>query len=121
MEKAVGGKIESVRQVLVIAVLILIIACINFMNMATAKSEGRAREVGIRKSVGSRRLQLIFQFLGESILVTSLAFLFSIVLVEMLLPSYNTLVSKQLLIDYMQSLVLVGRGSNCAYYWLDRW
>ncbi len=98
--KVVGGKIESVRQVLIIAVLILVIACINFMNMATAKSEGRAREVGIRKSVGSRRLQLVFQFLGESILVTSLAFLFSIVLVEMLLPSYNTLVSKQLLIDY---------------------
>ncbi len=98
--KVAGGKIESVKQVLVIAVLILVIACINFMNMATAKSEGRAREVGIRKSVGSRRLQLVFQFLGESILVTSLAFVLSIVFVEMLLPSYNMLVSKQLLIDY---------------------
>jgi len=98
--KVSGGKIESVRQVLIIAVLILIIACINFMNMATAKSEGRAREVGIRKSVGSRRPQLVFQFLGESILVTLIAFVLSIVLVEMLLPSYNLLVSKQLTIDY---------------------
>jgi putative ABC transport system permease protein len=98
--KVSGGKIESVRQVLIIAVLILVVACINFMNMATAKSEGRAREVGIRKSVGSRRPQLVFQFLGESILVTLFAFVLSIVLVEMLLPSYNLLVNKQLTIDY---------------------
>jgi putative ABC transport system permease protein len=101
--KVSGGRIESVRQVLIIAGLILIVACINFMNMATAKSEGRAREVGIRKSVGSRRPQLIVQFLGESVLVTLLAFVLSIVLVELLLPSYNLLVSKQLTIDYSSS------------------
>lgn len=109
--KVSGGKIESVRQMLVIATLILVIACINFMNMATAKSEGRAREVGIRKSVGSRRLQLVFQFLGESILITTLAFLLAIVMVEMLLPSYNLLVTKQLSVDYKNPFFwLLGAG-----------
>ena len=121
--KVSGGKIESVRQMLVIAVLILVIACINFMNMATAKSEGRAREVGIRKSVGSRRLQLVFQFLGESILIATLAFLLAIVIVELLLPSYNLLVSKQLFIDYknpwfwlIAGALILGTGSLAGSY-----
>ncbi len=98
--KVSGGMIEYVQLFTVIAIFVLIIACINFMNLATAKSESRAREVGIRKSVGSRRKELIFQFLGESILITLIAFLFGLLIVELCLPFYNTLVNKQLFIDY---------------------
>lgn len=95
-----GGQIVYVRLFTAIAIFVLIIACINFMNLATARSESRAREVGIRKSIGSRRKELIFQFLGESITVTAVAFLLAIVLVELALPSYNLLVKKNIFIDY---------------------
>lgn len=95
-----GGQIVYVRLFTAIAIFVLIIACINFMNLATARSESRAREVGIRKSIGSRRKELIFQFLGESITVTAIAFLLAIVLVELALPSYNLLVKKNIFIDY---------------------
>jgi putative ABC transport system permease protein len=95
-----GGQIVYVRLFTAIAIFVLIIACINFMNLATARSESRAREVGIRKSIGSRRKELIFQFLGESITVTAIAFLLAIALVELALPSYNLLVKKNIFIDY---------------------
>src|SRR5690606_9094594 len=98
--KVAGGMIEYAKLFGAIAIFVLIIACINFMNLATARSEKRAREVGIRKSIGSRKKELVFQFLGESILITTFAFLVAIVLVELALPMYNTLVSKQLVIDY---------------------
>ena len=98
--KVSGGMIEYVQLFTVIAIFVLVIACINFMNLATARSESRAREVGIRKSVGSRRKELIFQFLGESILITFIAFLIALVMVEVLLPFYNTMVDKKLFIDY---------------------
>lgn len=98
--KVAGGMIDYVQLFSAIAIFVLVIACINFMNLATARSESRAREVGIRKSVGSRRKELIFQFLGESILVTAIAFLIAVVMVELLLPSYNILVNKKLFIDY---------------------
>jgi predicted permease len=95
-----GGMIDYVISFSLIAAFILVIACINFMNLATARSERRAREVGIRKSIGSRRRDLIGQFLGESILISSIAFFMSIVLVELSLPFYNQLVDKKLAIDY---------------------
>lgn len=98
--KPSGGMIEYVQLFSAIATFILIIACINFMNLATARSESRAREVGIRKSIGSRRKELIAQFLGESLLITMLAFLTAIVIIELALPLYNQLVNKRLLIDY---------------------
>ncbi len=98
--KESGGMILYVRLFTGIAIFILIIACINFMNLSTARSERRAREVGIRKSIGSRRRELVFQFLGESVLLAMLAFLVAIVLVELAMPLYNSLVSKQLMIDY---------------------
>jgi putative ABC transport system permease protein len=103
--KVAGGMIEYVQLFSAIGIFILIIACINFMNLATARSEGRAREVGIRKSVGSRRKQLIVQFLGESILISAVAFLVAVVIVELVLPAYNTLVSKNLVIDYGNPLL----------------
>lgn len=98
--KASGGMIDYVRGFTIIAFFILIMACINFMNLATARSQSRAREVGIRKSIGSKRSELIFQFLGESVMITSFSFLLALVLVEISLPFYNTLVNKVLFIDY---------------------
>ena len=106
--KATGGMIEYVKLFGAIAIFVLLIACINFMNLATARSEKRAREVGIRKSIGSRKKELIFQFLGESILITTFAFLWAIVLVEVSVPLYNTLVSKKLFIDYSNPYLWAG-------------
>ena len=84
--KNTGGRIEYVRLFTVIGIFVLLIACINFMNLSTARSEKRAKEVGIRKAVGSQRLQLIVQFLSESMLTAFLAFLLSILLIQLLLP-----------------------------------
>lgn len=106
--KPSGGLIEFVQMFSAIGVFILIIACINFMNLATARSESRAREVGIRKSVGSRRKQLIAQFLGESLFISCIAFAFALVIVEVLLPQYNLLVSKRLSIDYTDIQLWLG-------------
>lgn len=86
-----------------IGAFIILIACINFMNLATARSERRAREVGIRKSVGSRRWELIFQFIGESTLIAFIAFSIAVVLAQLILPAYNALVDKKLFIDYTSS------------------
>lgn len=102
--KESGGMIDYVNMFTLIALFTLLIACINFMNLATARSERRAREVGIRKSVGSRRKELIFQFLGESLLITIFAFVAAVVLAELALPFYNTLVEKKLFIDYTSPL-----------------
>ncbi|GAB3175349.1 ABC transporter permease [Telluribacter humicola] len=80
----------------VIAVFVLLIACINFMNLATARSSERAREVGIRKALGSHRSQLASQFLTESVMMSFFSFLLSLLLVGVLLPSFNNLAGKQL-------------------------
>jgi predicted permease len=103
--KNTGGLIDYVRLFTAIAVFVLVIACINFMNLATARSESRAKEVGIRKSIGSRRKELIIQFLGESVAITSLAFILAVALVELVLPSYNLLVDKNISVDYSNPIV----------------
>jgi len=95
-----GGMSDYVQLFTVIAIFIIVIACINFMNLATARSERRAREVGIRKSVGSRRWELIFQFIGESVIIVFISFVVAVVAAQLLLPSYNSLVEKKLFIDY---------------------
>lgn len=95
-----GGMSDYVQLFTIIAIFIIVIACINFMNLATARSERRAREVGIRKSVGSRRNQLIFQFIGESMIIAFISFAIAVVAAQVLLPYYNTLVEKKLFIDY---------------------
>jgi putative ABC transport system permease protein len=102
--KSSGGMIDYVRGFTFIAIFIIVIACINFMNLATARSERRAREVGVRKSVGSGRKELIFQFLGESILITSIAFLFALLVVEITLPFFNDITQKKLLLNYSTSM-----------------
>ncbi|MEL7117962.1 MAG: ABC transporter permease [Bacteroidota bacterium] len=91
-----GGRIENVWLFGTIGIFILLLACINFMNLSTARSEKRAQEIGIRKSLGSYRLQLINQFFSESILVAGLAFVFSIVLVLLLMPFFNEVSGKEL-------------------------
>jgi len=98
-----GGMNDYVQMFTIIAIFILIIACINFMNLATARSERRAREVGVRKSVGSKRGELIFQFIGESTFIALLAFVVAILMAQLLLPYYNGLVDKKLFIDYTSS------------------
>ncbi len=95
-----GGRISSVRVFLLIASFILLIACINFMNMSTARSEKRAKEVGIRKVVGAEKRSLIFQFLGESVLLAVVAGALAILLIQLVLPAFNELTKKQLTIGY---------------------
>src|SRR5579871_2806495 len=92
----VGGVIQYVWMFGIIGVFVLLLACINFMNLSTARSEKRAKEVGIRKTVGSLRTQLIKQFLSESVLVAFVSFIFSIVLVALLLPFFNSLAAKNM-------------------------
>ena len=96
----VGDKIVTVRLFIAVVAFILLIACINFMNLSTARSERRAREVGIRKVVGAVRGSLIGQFIGESIMVASLAFIFALLLGQISLPAFNQLTGVRLVIDY---------------------
>ncbi|MDO3644963.1 ABC transporter permease [Mucilaginibacter sp. L3T2-6] len=98
--KLVGGAIEKVKIFSIIAAFILLIACINFMNLSTARSEKRAREVGIRKVVGALRNSLISQFLGESILIALISGIIALVIVQLSLPAYDKLVDAQLTVPY---------------------
>lgn len=95
-----GGKIEVVRLFGIIAGLILLIACINFMNLSTARSEKRAKEVGIRKTIGAEKSALIKQFLGETILIATISFIIALIIVQLSLPAYNQLILKELSLDY---------------------
>jgi putative ABC transport system permease protein len=122
-----GGYIDYVRMFSIIGVLVLLIACINFINLSTARSEKRAKEVGIRKTVGSQRRDLVFQFLIESLVITLLAFLLSLLFVQLALPAFNTLTGSTISIPYssvvfwlvMLSYVLITgllAGSRPAFY-----
>ena len=102
--RAAGGFIEYIRLFAVIGILVLGIACINFINLSTASSERRAKEVGIRKTIGSRRGSLILQFLVESTLLAAIAFLLSLSIVELFLPAFNTLTASAISIDYTSGL-----------------
>lgn len=97
--KNVGGLIEYVRLFGIIALFILLIACINFMNLSTARSEKRSKEVGIRKAIGSNKIQLALQFYSESFLIVLIAFAVSILSVLLLLPQFNQLVEKTIVLD----------------------
>ena len=102
-----GGSIQFVWLFGLIGLFVLLLACINFMNLATARSEKRAKEVGIRKAIGSLKKQLIIQFFAESFLVVVLAFLLSLVLAQIILPFFNQLAGKKI------SIPLVN-----PYFWL---
>jgi len=125
--KVAGGRIEIVQIFIIIAIFILLIACINFMNLATARSEKRAREVGVRKAIGSGKKKLILQFITESIIVATMAFIIAIVIVALLLPAFNLLVNKELSLPFANPtyclisllfIILIGlfAGSYPAFY-----
>ena len=98
--KISGGRIETVRLFGIIAVFIILIACINFMNLSTARSEKRAKEVGIRKVAGAYKSVLIGQFIGESVIISFIAGLLALVIVQLCLPSFDKLVGKELTVPY---------------------
>lgn len=91
-----GGRIEYVRLFMILALGILLIACINFMNLTTARSVKRAKEIGIRKVVGAFRFALIRQFIGEALLIVLMAIIISLALVMLVLPLFNQLTGKQI-------------------------
>ena len=94
--KIAGGRIQFVWLFGIIGVFVLLLACINFMNLSTARSEKRAKEVGVRKAIGSVRSQLITQFLSESLLIVVFAFVLTLVLVTLTLPWFNALSDKKM-------------------------
>jgi predicted permease len=96
---------KSVYMFSMIAFFILLLACINFMNLSTARSGMRTREIGLKKVVGSSRMQLILQFLGEFFLLSIIAFAFAIVFVHLLLPYFNIISGKQLVIDHSKNII----------------
>jgi putative ABC transport system permease protein len=98
--KLVTGRIETVKLFMVIAIVILLIACINFMNLSTARSEKRAKEVGIRKVVGARKQSLVMQFIAESTLIAFLAFVIALLVVQVSLAGFNGVIGSQLSIDF---------------------
>ncbi|HLL95968.1 MAG TPA: ABC transporter permease, partial [Spirosoma sp.] len=108
-----GGRIEYVRLFGIVAAFVLIIACINFMNLTTARSAKRAREVGVRKVVGAKRSSLIGQFLGEALLLTFLGLALAIGITSLVLPAFNQLTDKQIILpisrlDFLAVLLSLG-------------
>jgi ABC-type antimicrobial peptide transport system permease subunit len=95
-----GGRINVVKLFGVVAGFILLIACINFMNLSTARSEKRAKEVGIRKVVGAQKSALVGQFIGESVLLSVIAGIIALMIVQLSLPAFNALTDKKLFIDF---------------------
>ncbi|MGD2034501.1 MAG: ABC transporter permease [Bacteroidales bacterium] len=102
------GDIIYVRILAIIAIFILVIACINFMNLYTAQSSRRAKEIGIRKVTGANKRKIVMQFLGESLLIIFVAQLIAIILVELSLPAFNHLTGKQLAIYFKGSGLYIG-------------
>ncbi|WP_420578630.1 ABC transporter permease [Ekhidna sp.] len=100
-----GGRIDYVRLFSVIAVFILIIACINFMNLSTARASKRAHEVGVRKAIGADRSTLVRQYIGEAILISLFAMLLSYVIVLMLMPSFNEITDKVISLNLTPELI----------------
>lgn len=102
-----GGLIQHVRLFGIAGIFVLLLACINFMNLSTARSEKRAKEVGIRKTIGSQTQQLVLQFFSESLMTAFLAFLFSLLLVQIALPFFNDIAGKKMTIPWTN-----------IYFWL---
>ena len=101
-----GGRILYVKLFSLIALFILVIACINFMNLSTAKASRRVKEVGVKKAVGASRNTLIFQYLGESVLMTTVSLLLAMLLVALFLPQFNEITAKQLSLNIEKDMVL---------------
>lgn len=125
--KDTEGFLSYVRMFSIIGLLVLLIACINFINLTTARSEKRAKEVGVRKAIGSQRKDLIIQFLLEAFLLTAIAFVFSILFAQLALPAFNALTGDHISIPFgnvffwlvmLAALVLIAllAGSKPAFY-----
>jgi len=117
--KVVGGRIAYVSLFSIIALIILLIACINFMNLSTARSEKRANEVGVRKAMGSGRSRLIIQFIFEALILAFMAALVSVVLLFVLLPQFNLLIEKDLVLGLTKPLhiiILLGITLVCGIF-----
>jgi putative ABC transport system permease protein len=106
MEPAFDGK--YIRVFGAIALVILILACINFMNLSTARASGRAKEIGIKKVVGASQLKLIKQFIGESLLLAFIAHMIAVILVQLVLPVFNNFSARNLSIDYSDPVFILG-------------
>ncbi len=106
--QSAGGRIEQVVLFSFIAVIILLMACINFMNLATARSATRGKEVGVRKLVGAGRSVLIQQFIAEAILLSFAALILALIIVWQLLPFFNEVTNKSLIIDFSEPVFIFG-------------
>jgi predicted permease len=102
-----GARIEYVNLFTILAIFILVIACINFMNLSTAKAARRFKEVGIKKVVGAARKQLVVQFLAESFLLTLFAMLFAVAIAVLLLPAFNALTEKTMTLNFTSQMIIV--------------
>ncbi len=109
-----GGRIEMVRLFGIIAAFILIIACFNYTNLATARAENRAKEIAVRKVMSASKGRLIKQFLGESLIFTFLALNFSLIIVQLLLPTFNEMANKELYMDYSNITIIL----SLIFIWL---
>jgi putative ABC transport system permease protein len=101
-----GGRIEYVIMFSLIALFILAVACINFMNLSTAKATRRIKEVGIKKAVGANRRSLILQYMGESFMMSFMSLLIAVLLVDLLLPQFNQITGKQLSLSFDGGIIL---------------
>lgn len=106
-----GGRIEYVRLFSIIAIFILVIACINFMNLSTARASKRAHEVGVRKAIGADRKTLIRQFIGESLLITFFSMILAYALVFILLPQFNFITDKEISLQITSEILLFSIGT----------
>ena len=122
-----AGFLDYVKMFSIIGLLVLIIACINFINLTTARSEKRAKEVGVRKAIGSQRKDIVIQFLMEAFLLTTIAFVFAVLFASMSLPAFNTLTESHIIFPFGNIyfwLLMVGSllltalfaGSRPAFY-----
>lgn len=106
--KSAGGRIQQIYLFGTVALLILVMACINFTNLSTARATSRSREVGVRKSIGAQKSSLVFQFISESMLLSFIALIFAMVIVQLLLPFFNDLTSKAIQLDASNPVFLTG-------------
>lgn len=106
--KNAGGRIQQIYLFGAVAILILVMACINFTNLSTARATSRSREVGIRKSIGAQKNSLIVQFISESMLLSFMALIFAIVIVQLLLPFFNEVTSKAIRLDVGNPVFIAG-------------